>query len=134
MRGVDTNVLLRYLAQDDPEHSRIASNLIEGAENDDERLYVTTIVLCELIWSLRSTYRVRREGIVSILEELLAAAVFEIQERDLVRRAVEDFRRGPADFSDYLIGWQNRKAGCIDTVTFDRGLEAADGFSLLGRA
>lgn len=132
MRGVDTNVLLRYLAQDDPEHSRIASNLIEGAENDDERLYVTTIVLCELIWSLRSTYRVQRAGIVSILEELLSAAVFEIQERDLVRRAVEDFRQGPADFSDYLIGWQNRKAGCVDTVTFDRGLRAADGFSVLG--
>ena len=57
--------------------------------------------------------------------------MFEVQHRDLVRRAVGSFRRGPADFSDYLIGEIDRRAGCLSTLTFDRRLALAKGFEEL---
>ncbi|HYO16514.1 MAG TPA: type II toxin-antitoxin system VapC family toxin [Thermoanaerobaculia bacterium] len=132
MTGIDTNVLLRHILEDEPEQTSVVNALIEKAENDREGLYVNTIVLCELIWTLRSAYRARRSEIVSVLEDLLASQVFEIQDRDLVQCALQDYRHGKADFSDYLLGWQNREAGCRETVSFDGGLKKATGFLVLG--
>jgi predicted nucleic-acid-binding protein len=132
MRGLDTNVLLRFFTQEDPEQARIATDLISGAEDQGERLHISTIALCELVWVLRSAYRIRRDGIVSTIESLLGANTFEIQDRDLVRRALESYRSGKADFADYLIGWQDRRAGCSETLTFDGGLKGTDGFHFLG--
>ena len=131
MRGIDTNVLLRYILEDEPKQTPVAVELIERAENGHERLYVNAIVLCELIWTLRTAYRTQRSEIASILEDLLDSPVFEVQDRDLVQQALEDYRHGKADFSDYLLGWQNRNAGCTDTVTFDRGLAESVAFSVL---
>ena len=65
------------------------------------------------------------------LERLLETRVFAVQDRDLVRRALEQYREGPGDFADYLLGWQNRAAGCDDTVTFDANLATAPGFASL---
>lgn len=132
MTGVDTNVLLRHILEDEPQQTAIVNDLIEKAENEHERLYVNTIVLCEVIWTLRSAYRARRADITSVLEDLLASPILEIQDRNLVQCALHDYRHGKADFSDYLLGWQNREAGCKVTVSFDGGLKKATGFSVLG--
>ena len=132
MKGLDTNVLARYLLADEPEQTRAAQGLIEGAEARGEVLYLCTIVLCELVWVLRSApYHLDRPAIASVLETLLDTGTFEIQDRELARRALADFREGRADFSDYLLGWVHRKAGCEETVTFDRKLRGKEGFSLL---
>lgn len=132
MRGLDTNVLLRYFTVDDPVQARIAADLISGAEGQGERLHISTITLCEMVWGLRKFYRVRRDSIASMIESLLDTSTFEIQDRDLVRRALDNYRGGKADFADYLIGWQDRRAGCSETLTFDGGLKGADGFHFLG--
>lgn len=132
MKGLDTNVLLRYLAADDPDQTRIVVDLFAAAERRNERLHVSTTVLCEVIWSLRSAYGMRRDGIITVLENLLASSLFDVQDRELVRKALESYRGGPADFSDYLIGWHDRKAGCSETFTFDRDLKGAEGFRFLG--
>ena len=54
------------------------------------------------------------------------------EREDAVRRSLELYRHGPASFSDYLIGEISREDGCRDTVTFDRGLRGAPGFTVLG--
>lgn len=132
MKGLDTNVLLRYILHDDPDQTRIAINAIEQVEQAGRRLFIAAPVLCELIWTLRSLrFRTGRDRIVEVLEAILEAPVFEIQDRELVRRALEDYRRGPADFSDYLIGWQAQSAGCDETLTFDRALYGCERFALL---
>lgn len=134
MKGLDTNVLVRFLTADDPAQSEAARQLVASAEAGGERLHVSTVVLAELVWVLRSRrYAVPRDRIADGLDALLEATVFEVQDRDLVRRAVQAFRSGPADFSDYLAGEQDRRAGCSSTVTFDRRLATADGFELLER-
>lgn len=104
---------------------------METVEAEDERLHVSNVTLCEVAWVLRSRYRMSRDEISSALESLLATTILEIQDYDLVQRALQDFRTGSASFSDYLIGWHNQRAGCLETLTFDRTLASYPGFSLL---
>ena len=131
MRGLDTNVLLRYLANDDPHQSQVARDLFDQAEAEKERFFLSTVVLCEVIWTLTTRYRLDRSSLVSVLQEVLSSTLFEVQDRDLVRRALSDFRQGRADFSDYLIGWQSWRAGCEHTVTFDKKLTGDQSFVVL---
>ena len=132
MRGLDTNVLVRFLTADDPEQAEAALRLVEIADSTGERLHISTIVLAELVWVLRGgRYARTREEVADALGALLDATVFEIQDRDLVRRAVTAFSAGPADFSDYLIGEHDRRAGCTSTLTFDRRLTGSTGFEEL---
>lgn len=132
MRGLDTNVLLRVLTGDDPTQSPRASSLLADAEARGERFHVSTTVLCELVWALRGgAYRQGREPIVQALEALLASGLFEVQHRDVVRRALEDYRAGPGDFADYLTSWQDDAAGCVGTLTFDRALAGCERFVIV---
>ena len=130
MRGLDTNVLVRFLTADEPSQSEIARRLVESAEIHGERLHISTLVLAELVWVLRGArYARTRSEIADALAALLDATVFEIQDRDLVRSAAAAFRTGTADFSDYLIGQLDRRAGCTATLTFDRRLLTTEGFA-----
>ncbi len=129
MRGLDTNLLVRFLVRDDEPQFRRASRLLARLEAGGEEARVDTIVLCELAWVLRAGYGRSRVEIAAALEALLDAAPFAIDERELVRQAVERFRAGKGDFSDYLLGLRNQRAGCRDTATFDRKLKPADGFA-----
>jgi predicted nucleic-acid-binding protein len=130
VNGLDTNVLVRFLTADEPLQSGAARRLVESAEIHGERLHISTLVLAELVWVLRGArYARSRSEIADALDALLDATVFEIQDRDLVRRAASSFRNGPADFSDYLIGQLDRRAGCTATLTFDRRLLTTEGFA-----
>jgi predicted nucleic-acid-binding protein len=131
LRGLDTNLLVRFLMRDAPGQSEVVKDLFARAEAENERLHVSTIVLCELVWVLRSSFRLSREDICSVLDSLLSVALLQFQDRDLARSALEEFRTGPADFSDYLIGWQDRRAGCEQTLTFDGGLKDHPAFTVL---
>jgi predicted nucleic-acid-binding protein len=131
MKGIDTNVLVRFLTEDDVEQAKTVRDLFEQAEIENGRFHVSSTVLCELTWVLRAKYRLSRGEIGSTLQPLLGLGLLEVQDRDLAVRALEEFRHGPADFSDYLIGQQDRRAGCEETLTFDRGLDGAAGFAIL---
>ena len=127
MTGLDTNVLLRYLLRDEPAQAARAARELER----DERFLIGSVVLCEMVWVLETGYGLPRAEIASTLERILATAQFEIEDKDRVRAALDDFTRSAADFSDCLIGRRNRAAGAVETVTFDRSLRGLDGFRLL---
>lgn len=131
MRGLDTNVLVRYLTQDGSSQARRANELLEGAADRGERLHVSVIVLCEMVWVLAGAYRFDKKAIGSALEHLLETSPVVIEGRDLVVDAVGEFRSGAGDFADYLLGVRNRAVGCEDTVTFDRSLKRSDLFKLI---
>ncbi len=133
MKGLDTNVLVRYVTADDPEQAEVARAKIEGAEARGERLFVSAIVLCELAWTLRGgVYRYARREITEALQSLLDAPVFEIEQRSLVHKALSRYRESGADFADHLLGLVHEDAGCDETWTFDRELAKAQGFAVLG--
>ena len=131
MLGLDTNVLVRYLTQDDRVQYEKAAAFIEAATDRGEQLVVNIVVLCELEWVLGSAYNYSREEIARAIEQILATAQFEVERLDEARRALTDFRTTKADFSDALIGRINRSLGAEHTVTFDRDLKVVDTFRLL---
>lgn len=131
MIGLDTNVLVRYLTQDDPAQFAKAAAFIDAASEREEQFLVNTPVLCELVWVLAAVYDYSREEIAQALEQIFSTAQFEIERLDEARQALGDFRSSKADFSDALIGRINRSVGAKHTVTFDRDLKAVETFRLL---
>jgi predicted nucleic-acid-binding protein len=131
MIGLDTNVLVRYLTQDDRVQYEKTAAFIEAATDRGEQLLVNTVVLCELEWVLESAYNYSREEIAHAIEQILATAQFEVERLDEARQALGDFRTTKADFSDALIGRINRSLGAERTMTFDRDLKVVDTFRLL---
>ena len=120
MIGLDTNVLLRYITQDDPIQSKIATDYISLYCTEETPGYICHIVLCELSWVLESNYQQKKETIISLIEELLQVNQLEIFESETVWRALNDFKTSNADFADHLIANSNKANGCSKTITFDK--------------
>lgn len=132
MRGLDTNILVRLVTRDDPAQAAAAFALLAAAETQGESFYVSTPVLCELVWTLGGPrYRLDRGEIVAVLDTVLGTPLFELQDRQLVASALDDYRGGIGGFADHLIAWLDRRAGCTTTLTFDADLAALPGFDAL---
>jgi predicted nucleic-acid-binding protein len=131
MIGIDTNVLVRYLTQDDARQARVVDSFLSDAVDKGTRLHIDDIVLCELVWVLRGAYRFSKATIVSTLDKIMSTGSFSFDDRELLRKALHDYRDGDGDFADHVIGHRNIKAGCEQTVTFDRSLAGSASFNLL---
>lgn len=118
MIGLDTNVIVRYLAQDDPRQSTVATTLIEElTESAPGHLSLVTIV--ETYWVLRRAYGVEIERCADLVVALTDARELRVEAESIVRRAAARSRRG-IDFADAVIAESGWAAGCEETVTFDR--------------
>lgn len=120
MIGLDTNVLVRYLVQDDPTQTRQANALIDRAAAHETAMFINHVVMCELAWVLGRGYGYARPALAEVIEKILLGRQFEIEKKDLVWAALANFKSSKADFSDCLIGVINELAGCESTLTFDR--------------
>jgi predicted nucleic-acid-binding protein len=129
--GLDTNVVVRYLAQDDARQAAAATRLIEGSLSAELRGFISIVTLAEIVWVMSSIYRVARAAIADIVEGLLTAPQLTVERSDVIWRALRVYRDSKADFSDGLIVELGREAGCSKTVTFDRQAVSAAGFEAL---
>src|SRR5262249_47430287 len=100
MKGLDTNILVRYLVQDDRKQAERASAYIRKTTADGESCFINLVVLCELVWVLESAYEYTKNEIADVLEKILITKQFEIEAKDLVRQAVQDYRQGRGDLAD----------------------------------
>ena len=128
---LDANVLVRYLAADDAKQLAEAEQVIEGCRHDAEPLFLSAVVMCETMWVLERSYKLSKPAIIGVLESILEKDLFQIEHDSALRRSLHVFRAGNGSFADYLIGEIARQAGCRDTVTFDRALRGAVGFTAL---
>jgi predicted nucleic-acid-binding protein len=129
--GLDTNVLVRFLLQDDPTQSPMANKLI-GSLSLSEPGWVGVATILELVWVLGSKSRLNRTTIAMTLDRLLLQEEIVVERADCIHEAVRLFRRGNADFADCLIASSGRAAGCGRTVTFDRIAARDAGMQVLG--
>jgi len=129
--GVDTNILVRYLTQDDPSQARRVDALLKEAFDANDQVYIDDVVLCEMVWVLGARYRYEKSAVTAVLDDLLETTLFAFEDRNLLRRALDAFRSGAGDFADYVIGLRNARAGCENTVTFDRALRGRAPFASL---
>jgi predicted nucleic-acid-binding protein len=132
MIALDTNVLVRFLTQDDPDQAALAGEAI-GALTPDAPGFVAREVLVELVWVLTRAYGCTRIDVARALEGLLAAAELEVEAADDVGRALGRFRDDAVDFADLMIAAAARRAGAATLLTFDRKAARIDGVALICR-
>jgi predicted nucleic-acid-binding protein len=130
MIALDTNVIVRYLTQDDPRQASVATKLIESFSSDAPG-FITTVVILELVWVLESSYRVQRKEIIRTLETLLRSKELIIERAEVIWQALRGFAADKADFADFLIERCGHAADCQYTATFDRNAAASVGMRLL---
>ena len=130
MKGLDTNVVLRLLLEDDPEQTTRARAVVRR-ESAVQKCWINRVVLCEVVWVLESAYRYRREQIGDAVQALLLSDDLTLEQRDVIRSALYAFRTSRADFSDCLLGMSNGLHGCERTLTFDQKAAELDEFELV---
>lgn len=130
MIGLDTNVLVRYIMQDDPKQSAKATKLVESLTGEEPG-FVTLVSVIELVWVLSSCYDLKREQITQALEALLRAKQLVVDQADQVVRALRVFAAGSADFADCLIERISSNAGCAKTMSFDVAAAKSAGMTLI---
>ena len=128
MIGLDTNVLVRYLTQDDPVQSRAATALIEHRLTEQNPGFISIVAMVEMAWVLERAYGVADADIATAIERILQAAELIVENEQQVFTAMIALKEGRGSFADALIGALGRRAGCEFTVTFDRGALRLPGF------
>lgn len=128
MIALDTNVLVRFLVEDDAAQAARATALISSAIALDEPLYVSDVVLCETVWVLSAAYELPRAEIAGVLSQLVRTRHLRFENSDRVARCVRDFESGRGDFADYVIRRTADDAGFDAVATFDKVLLKEAGF------
>ena len=131
MIGLDTNILVRYIVQDDPEQALTATRLIETRCTQQSTGFVSIVLLVELVWVLAAAYEYDKQVIVSVIAQVLRTTEFTVEDGELVWLALRDFESGNADFADCLIAHRNHARGCETTFTFDRKAARGRHFELV---
>lgn len=120
MIGLDTNVIIRYLMQDDKKQFTYAENLIETAIRQKKIIHINLVILCEVVWVLSYHYKLGRVEISQFLDMLLHAEQIEVENRQLALSALHEYQNSQADYADCIIGFTNQFLGCTTTYTFDK--------------
>jgi predicted nucleic-acid-binding protein len=131
MIGIDTNVIVRYIVQDDPIQAAAATKFIEQSCSTDQPGYINHIVLCELVWVLRRNYKLDKAKICQVIEQIMRTDRIVVEDIQLVWKTLEAFKESKADFADCLLGQRNLQAGCQYTVTLDNVASATGGYNHL---
>lgn len=130
MVGLDTNVLVRYIMQDDPKQAAKATKLIEGLTVQSPG-FVSLVSVVELVWVLTSAYGLERSQIVQTLDVILRSKQLIVGQAEHVVRALRAYGLGKADFADCLIERTAAAAGCAQTMTFDVAASKTAGMTLI---
>jgi predicted nucleic-acid-binding protein len=131
MIGLDTNILVRYLAQDDPVQSPKATELIEQRLSEENPGFVSIVVMVETVWVLDRAYGLADHAIAAAIERALRVDVLVVESEQEVFAAMIALKEGHGSFADALIGAVGARAGCSHTMTFDRKASRLPGFKLL---
>ena len=118
MIGLDTNVLVRYVAQDEPVQSTKASALIESLSASSPG-FIAMVSVVELVWVLQSCFKASKAEIVAVIETLLRTKELKVERAEVIWQALRRFTQANADFADCLIERCAHAADCEYTVTFD---------------
>ncbi|MFC3121859.1 PIN domain-containing protein [Agaribacter flavus] len=130
MIGIDTNILIRYLAQDDKAQALLASTLIEEKLTANTPGFISMITLVEITWVLQKCYRASKNDLCSTIKMILETKQFQVERAESCYRALKLFEMGSGDFSDALISSISKDAGCSCVMTFDKKAQSV-GMELL---
>ena len=130
MIALDTNVLVRFLVQDDVDQAKIAEEIIDQL-TDAAPGFIGREVVVELVWVLERAYGYERTDIATALDGLLSARELLLEDADDIGPALERYRNEDFGFADLMIAAAARRAGAVELVTFDRKAARLPGARLL---
>ena len=130
MIGLDSNILVRYLAQDDPIQSPKATEIIERRLTEENPGFVSIVAMVETVWVLDRAYGLGAHEIAAAVERMLQADVLVVENEQEVFTAMIALKQGQGSFADALIAALGARAGCSRTLTFDRKALRLSGFEL----
>lgn len=131
MIGLDTNVLVRYLAQDDAVQSRRATEIIESQLTEEHPGFISVVTIVETVWVLERVYGLSNLEIAVAVERILQADTLRVQDEQEVFSAMVAVKTGAGDFPGALIGALGASAGCKVTLTFDKKAKRLKEFQVL---
>ena len=132
MIGLDTNIIVRYLTQDDPVQSAKATQIMENRLTEDRPGFISLVTMAEVAWVLDRTYQRSSQEIAGAIEAMLQADSLLIQNEQEVFTAMVALKTGQGGFADALVAALGQWAGCASTLTFDkRASSRIDGFELV---
>lgn len=130
MIGLDTNILVRYLAQDDPIQSPKASKIIEQRLTEANPGFVSIVAMVETVWVLERAFGLATQDIVKAVERVLQTDVLVVENEQEVFSAMIALKEGQGSFADAVIAALGARMGCSYTLTFDRKAARLPGFEL----
>jgi len=131
MIGIDTNVLVRLIVADEPRQAAVARNFIRERCSSADPGFVSNVVLAEIAWILATGYGYSRLQVADAIDQIMETVQLQVESSTDIAAALVEYRAGPADFADCLVGQTNRTADCSHTVTFDRKAAKLGTFELL---
>ncbi|HKQ86431.1 MAG TPA: type II toxin-antitoxin system VapC family toxin [Candidatus Acidoferrales bacterium] len=130
MIGLESNVLVRYLTQDDPVQSQKATEILERRLTDENPGFISVVVMAEIVWVLDRAYGLTGREIVAAIERMLQTGVLLVENEQEVFTAMIMLKEGRGSFADALIAELGSRVGCLHTLTFDEKALRLPGFKL----
>jgi predicted nucleic-acid-binding protein len=131
MIGLDTNVLIRYLTQDDPVQSAKATEILELRLTPKNPGFVSVVAMVETVWVLDRAYGLTAQEIATAVERLLQVEVLTIDNEQEIFTAMVALKQGRGSFADALIAELGARAGCTRTLTLDQKALRLPSFELV---
>ncbi len=131
MFAIDTNVLVRLLAQDDRRQSAIVARWLDARLDEGDSVLISSLVLLECEWVLRSRYGLSKPDIAAAFDALLNTPGLVFDNEPSIERALQHWAETNSEFADCLIAASNQSIGAVATMTFDRKSARIPGMSLL---
>ena len=120
MKGIDTNILVRFLVGDDEPQAKMVYNIFKKAEASKQELFVPLLVILELIWVLESVYEIKRKEIIVAISELLLMPILKFEHQAALQQLTHKALKNRLDISDLLIAHSAKEQGCETIITFDK--------------
>lgn len=130
MKGIDTNILVRFLVGDDELQAKKVYNMFKKVEQNKDELFVPLLVMLELILVLESVYEIPKKEILDSISDLLLMPIFKFEHQPSLQQLVNDEQAGKYELSDLLIAYSAKEQGCQSVITFDKKASKSDLFEL----
>ena len=131
MRGIDTNILIRFLIADDESQAEKVYKIFKKAESEKDELFVPLLVILELIWVLESVYEISRDEILNAINDLMLMPILNFEQQSILRKFTHAAQGNKHDLSDLLIAHSAISQGCETVITFDKKASKSDLFELV---
>ncbi len=127
MRGIDTNILIRFLVGDDRLQAKKVYNIFKKTEANKKQLFVPLLVILELIWVLESVYEIARSDILAAINDLMLMPILKFERQSALQKITMAALDNKYDLADLLIAHAAQNQGCEVVITFDK---KASGYTL----